>query len=721
MSDGVDDDLDLMAVVTALWRGKWTIVLFALVAFAIAGYYISQVATSRYQSTAELTINLRGNEVSDIQSVVSGVSTDWRSLHTELEIIRSRNLLGRVVDRLELTEDPEFNSSLRTPSAFELKKQEFKARIRELVNAVVQMVIPSGSNESETSQSPSDMPDPGPQQSAAREPIIGMLRGMVSTAITEDTYVFRINVTTSSPEKSKLIANTLAEVYIEDQIAVKFKATEQAVTWLSDRVATLEQELVEKENVLKAAMSETDMINPEALAGLNRQAKDLRDRLEETRSQVSRIEDRISRITKLRAADDFAGLVSMTEDPTLNRLFSAIRNNTPDAIQMFDQRLDSILNRDRSELQRQRSQIELLKSSLEQIETQIQRQSEDLGRIQQLSREVEATKTLYETLLTRLKETDVRSGLQQADSRVLSDARSGWKVAPRSSRITLASVILGALLGAGVVLLRHFLHNAFRTPEELEDATGLPVMGQIPKMPIKARKNLIPYLSDKPTSPAAEAIRNLRTSILLSNIDSPPQVIMTTSSVPGEGKTTAAIALTKNFSDLGKKVLLIEGDIRRRSLKEYFKINQKYGLISVLSNEVPFEQVIFHDIGVGADVLLSEGSRVNAVDLFSSERFGNFMKTMREIYDVIVIDTPPVLVVADARVIGQCVDATIFVVAWDSTSRNQVTAALRDLASINLNVAGLALTQIDPKGMRKYGYGQNSGYYSSYGKGYYEA
>ncbi|MCA1775761.1 MAG: polysaccharide biosynthesis tyrosine autokinase, partial [Loktanella sp.] len=331
--------------------------------------------------------------------------------------------------------------------------------------------------------------------------------------------------------------------------------------------------------------------------------------------------------------------------------------------------------------------------------------------------EVEATRTLYETFLTRLKEITVQRGLQQADSRVLSDAMPGGQVAPRATLIQALALVLGSMVGAGLILIRNFMYSSFRTSEELEAATGLFVMGQIPRMPIKRRGELLPYLSDKPTSAAAEAIRNVRTSILLSNIDMPPKVIMTTSSVPEEGKTTAAIALAHNFSGMGKKVLLIEGDIRRRRFQEFFKVRPKTGLIATLSDETPFDQSIFHDEHLGADVLMAERSRVNAADFFSSDRFRDFLTEMREIYDIILIDTPPVLVVPDARVIGQYVDATIFLVAWDKTQRGQVTAALRDLESVNLDVAGLVLSQVDRKGMQKYGYGK--GYY--YGKAYYES
>ena len=220
---------------------------------------------------------------------------------------------------------------------------------------------------------------------------------------------------------------------------------------------------------------------------------------------------------------------------------------------------------------------------------------------------------------------------------------------------------------------------------------------------------------------AAEAIRNLRTSVLLSNLDVAPKVILVSSSVPGEGKTTQAIGLAHNLAGLGKKVLLVEGDIRRRTFKEYFKSETDLGLIGVLSEEVPLEQAILRPEGFPVDVLMGQKSSVNAADLFSSDTFEGFMARARKQYDYIVIDTPPVLVVPDARVIAAVADAIVYVAQWDSTPRSQVIEGLKLFASVGAPVTGLSLSQIDPKKMKRYGYGGQYGAYAGYGRKYYDA
>ena len=228
------------------------------------------------------------------------------------------------------------------------------------------------------------------------------------------------------------------------------------------------------------------------------------------------------------------------------------------------------------------------------------------------------------------------------------------------------------------------------------------------------------YLRSKSTSAASEAIRNLRTSILLSDVDNPPKIIMSTSSIPGEGKTTQAISLAHNLAGLDKKVLLIEGDIRRRTFSQYMENSSTGGLVSVVSGELSIEDAVVCDTGLGVDVLMGDKSSINAADLFSSTKFRNFLTAAREAYDFVIIDTPPVLVVPDARVIGHLVDSIIYTVNWDKTTKAQVLDGLRQFSSVGLRVSGLVLAQIDARGMKRYGYGDGYGAYAAYGKGYYD-
>ncbi len=476
-------------------------------------------------------------------------------------------------------------------------------------------------------------------------------------------------------------------------------------------------QLEKSEAEVKDFNASAQLVSPEALTGLNRQIKDLRDRLRETTAVKEAADARLIQLKTIAGGDDVEAIANAVNDPTLNRvlqLMQASGDSNPDRA-AFDARLNQVLTRAELEATRSSSQIDALRNSIAEQERQIEDQSSDLVQLQQLQREAEASRLIYEFFLNRLKETSVQAGIQQADSAVLSDAVVPLSPsAPRKSMILALSMMLGLMAGSGFVLLREFAQNTFREASELESRTGYTVIGQVPSIPARRRKNVLKYLTDKPTSAAAEAIRNLRTSVLLSNIDNPPQIIMSTSSIPGEGKTTQSLALTQNLTGLGKRVLLIEGDIRRRVFSQYFDIADQPGLVSVLSGNTQLSESAIRIDELGADVLLGEKAKTNAADIFSSERFAEFLNHARELYDYIIIDTPPVLAVPDARIIGKSVDAVIYTVKWDSTSHRQVREGIRAFEDVNIRIAGLVLGQISSRGMKRYGYGDSYGAYSAY-------
>jgi capsular exopolysaccharide synthesis family protein len=541
----------------------------------------------------------------------------------------------------------------------------------------------------------------------------------VSVGSVRDSLVFNISATTEDRHKSALIADTIAELYVLDQIEVKFDKMQQATEWLSERVVELQGDVEAADEAVSSFSAQIDLVSVEGLRGLERQLKDTRDRMVSLREARNAAERRLA---ALNAAETRAQQAAAAEDAELSRLLARVTAGRPETELAFDLQFERVLDRTRADLQRSTQQLEAVIQAEASLSAQIEAQSRDLIQLQQLTRVAEATRLLYEHFLTRLKETSAQQGIQQADSRVLSSAVvPEFPSFPRKSLVLALSGVLGVMFGIALVLLRELRKTGFRTSDDLERHTGVVVMGQVPVIPGSKRRDILSYMKDKPTSAAMEAVRNLRTSLLLSNVDNPPQVIVSTSSIPGEGKTTNAIALAYNFIGLGKKVLLIECDIRRRTLNEYFEGGGKHGLVSLLGGERSVDEVIFRPDAFEADVILGDKSRTNAADLFSSERFREFMAQMRTQYDIIIIDTPPVLVVPDARIIAQQADALLFSVRWDSTSHAQVTEAMRQLQTSNIRPTGLILSLISPQGMKRYGYGGRYGAYGGYGGKYYEA
>jgi polysaccharide biosynthesis transport protein len=208
--------------------------------------------------------------------------------------------------------------------------------------------------------------------------------------------------------------------------------------------------------------------------------------------------------------------------------------------------------------------LSALEASESILAKQIERQSQELIVLQQLERETEAARLLYESFFTRLLEMNVQLGLETADGRLLSTAIQRGPSSPIKSKILILGGAIGLMMGASLVLFWELRFSGYRSVNELRDQSGYSVLAAVPLIPVRDRKNIISYLKTKPESMVSEAVRNLRTSILMSNLNQVKQVIMLTSSVPKEGKTILSFALAQNMVGLGKRILLIEADIRRR-------------------------------------------------------------------------------------------------------------------------------------------------------------
>ncbi len=693
-----DDDLiDLSAALLALWRGKYIIALVVGVFIFLGGYYAYFVATPTFRATAVVMLNNREEQLVDRGNVLTSLGSDASAIATEMEILKSRILLGKVVDELNLTEDPEFNSSLQPPSLLSKIKSVIKS-----------FLIPSSQPIAPT--------DVEARVVREREAAINRLLNAISISNVYRSVVFQVSAETKSREKSMRIANTLVDQYILNQLEVKFEATQQATKWLTDRVADLQIALEEAETKVEDFRASTSLVSSDGLKALQIQVKETRERIENIESTVQASKQKLEALSSAASPEDAARISGDTQLLQLvNRIDDqAIRQN-------FNSRLEQFVQRLKIEVGRNESQLASLQASLRTLENQVVSQSQDLITLQQYNREAEASRLLYEYFLGRLKETSALQGIQQADSRVISPAVLPLAPsAPKKPMILAISMVLGFLAGIGVVLLHELRNRAFRTSNEVEKSTGYIVLGQLPMVPKKRRKDVIGYLDEKPTSAAAESVRNLRTSLILSNTNNPPQVIMVCSSLPGEGKTTVTLSLALNFATMGKKVLLIEGDMRRRVFNEYIDISvHQEGLLDVLSGQRDFSEVVMPNKIAQADVLICGEGKGNAADIYSSSSFRAFLEQIREKYDVILIDTPPALVVPDARIISQLVDANLFVVKWDSTKKDQVQSALREFESVGHPVTGLVLNQIVPSRMSRYGYGSSYGYYSYSKSSYY--
>lgn len=682
---GVTDVVDIGAFLSLMWRRKMALISSIFLGLILGALYAYVLATPMYRSTAVVMLNNREQQIVDFESVVGNLGSDGVVINTELEVLKSSTLLGKVVDKLRLTEDAEFNPALRPPSISSRVKSYVKSKIYR----------------NETTP---------PSVERQRLAAIESLRRSIEIQNVPKSVVFNISAITTEASKSTDIAKTLAQTYIVDQIEVKFEATEQATSWLSERVAELKSELESAEARLTEFRGSISFIGADNLRATETQIKQNRQRIEELNQDLRSAEVRLQ---NLLSGDGSQSQIDTLANPSLSDSRPQIEGLG------YDQPYQQLVVRAENEIARLKSQISVLRESVTDLTIQVEEENSDSSVLQQLTREVEASRLLYEYFLGRLKETSVQQGILQADSRVISPAAEPVAAAyPKKSQVVIIFALLGGLIGSALVVIADAVKRAFRSTEELATFTGYQVYGQVVRIPEKYRKNAISYLKTRPTSVPAESIRNLRTSIMLDGSAAPPQVIMISSAYPGEGKTTVSLALAQNFAEMGKKTLLIEGDIRRRILNEYLELG-KGGLVSVLTGEHNFSEVVSHHELINADVLPGDVYSSSAADIFSSPKFAELIESARNDYDVILVDTPPVLIVPDARLISQIVDASILVVKWDETDPKSVMAALKEFESVGRPVSGLVLSQVDLQGAKRYGYGY--GAYGAYEASYHSS
>ncbi|WP_231886271.1 Wzz/FepE/Etk N-terminal domain-containing protein, partial [Sulfitobacter sp. HI0054] len=265
-----DDEIDLSSLFRTLWRGKLWIALCGLLALLLGGYYAYGLAVPVYTAKAAIALESRQEQVMDIESVVTGLGGDQSTINTEVEVLRSRGLIEDLVMDMNLLEDPEFNTSLQPAPSFSIGQAV--GFIRGLIS------------EPEETQPATDR--------AILDSTINTVLDSISASNLRQSFVFEITVTTEDPDKSAAMANRLAELYIQDQISVKFEKTEQATSWLSERVSGLQIELETAQAELKDFSTNTELVNAETLAALNRQLKDLRDRRATLVTQAEATESR---------------------------------------------------------------------------------------------------------------------------------------------------------------------------------------------------------------------------------------------------------------------------------------------------------------------------------------------------------------------------------------------------------------------------------------------
>ena len=744
MPAGVEDDgdtIDLRALLTTLWRGKWMVVICTILAAVLGFLAVSQMEPT-YRASAKVMFDIQQTNVVNIEEVLVNQQFDASKLEDQIQVLRSTTLMERVIEELNLDQSAEFNPRLRVP------EPTLFDRLNEAVSIppeVTDIAMNLG-------LVPPPPPAPDPVEDARRERlevINNVLEGLRLQAVGR-SRVIEISYVSSNPRTSERVVNTVAEQYIVDQLEAKLEATRAATSWLSTRVEELRSRVETAEQNVEQARSELSDELGQTLEVTQQQLEAINGSLATARAEASRLESLYNRLTMAVENDRDLGAISEFRASSLIQgyrqqendllaqkvvLEGSVREGHP-ALVRLNQQLDEVRRNINEEAGRivSASEIDLraaqaqeasLVDEVRRLEQKVLKQSSNEVQLRQLDREAQASRVLYENFLGRLQETSEQEDLQEADARVLSPAEQPLLPEGQAKRRTLLiSVILGSLAGIAIVFLLDRLNNTFRSPNQLEELSGENVLGVLPAIGNRMKRNdIVTYFREKPASSLAESIRNLRTSILFSNIDKPPKVVMFTSSVPREGKSTSSMLVALTSRQMGKSAIIVDCDLRLPALARLLDAaDGKPGLVSVLEGAVEVEDAVFQDPDTGLHVLMTRGSErsnsINAADVLSSKKFEELITKLTQMYDLVILDTPPVLVVTDARIISKLADAVVYAVRWDETPRGAVLEGLKELKNIDAPMAGVVMTLINEEKASRYSY-EGYSYYKGRYKDYY--
>lgn len=705
--------VDLREMLRILWRRRWLIGATAVGCVLVTGLVLSQI-TPRYTATAQVLVDPRQTNVVDIEQVLSGLPANAETIQSEMEVISSRNLAMRVVDRLKLSELPEFNPTLNGGQSAWL------GWLRRDSSATA--------------------PD-----AVTQNRVVDTFLSRLTVKVAGRSRVIDVSFVSTDPALAASVANTVAELYLTEQMESKFEATRRASAWLSDRLEQLRIDAEAAELAAARFKAENTGAASAPRAAADDHVRQLAADTLLARTSIDESRNRLAQLTALRdqpfrvdaswptdalrlLAEQVESLSTQRDDlahdlgPRHPRMVEASAKVEAARKQLTDT-LAPMITAATAALSEAEQKLVDLQAESARASNMVSGSNEAVVRLRTLEREALASRALFETFLTRFKQTSEQEGLAQADARQISSASVPVEASfPNNRLLMLLSVVAGLGLGVVLAFVAEQLDNGFRSADQIESLLGLPTIGHIPALKSLGVKDMTPdaYVSSKPTSSYAEALRMVRTSLLLSLADQPPRVLVVTSALPGEGKTTTILSLARLAAMSGEKVIVVDADLRRPRVHSALALENTAGVTELLCGLQSFEQVLRQSKQgeTGFDVITAGKATPHATELMRSQQMKQLLRKLSASYSLVLVDSPPVLPVADAKVLSTFADAVLYVVRWQDTPRETATYAVKQLREVNAKLAGAVLNAVDIRRQSEYGYGDGGYYYGRYRKYY---
>ncbi len=685
---------------------RWMLIAaVAAVVFALA-FTAFMMQRPQFTATAMLMINAGADRVLTPEQMVSGGegAPSAQVVDSQLEVLRSTMLTGRLVDTLGLINDPEWNGALEDPDA------------------------PAASDQS---------PAAVAYRAEVREKVIHDVGGAISVRRRGLTFAAEVTATSQSPERAAQMANHLVELFQQYQMEARIESAARANTWLAARLEELRTDVQAKEGAVDAYRAATGLVNNQGTLLIEQQITDTQASLMTARADLAERQARFSQLQELivqgGAPDTIASVLNSVvitqlraQEATVARrqadfesrygeahpALANVRAEREDIRNQINAEIRRILAGMRNDVDIANARVAALQANLDALRGQVVGGGPEMVRVRELEREAAAARTVYESFLQRAHEIADQGTMRTAPAELVSAAAApSEKSSPRLSVSFIMSFALGLGLGLAAAFLAEALDDGFASSDDVERKTGSPALASIPRLrrselrqsPTNAQHPAA-YMLERQMSAFTEAFRVLRTTILFAAGQPKTQVVAVTSALPGEGKTTTSLCLARVSALSGQRVLLVDCDLRRRSLKEVLDIEPPVGLLQVLSGEVSWRQAVYLDEATGMCVLPVSGSGFTPKEIFGAEDMSRLLADLRGSFDLIVLDCAPVLAVAETRVAAAKADCVVLVSRWQKTPMRAVRAALQQLHDAGANIRGVTLNGVDRRVPGYYSY-----------------
>lgn len=728
--------------VKSLWRRKLLIISITVLGAIVSVVWVLQI-TPKYTSSAQILIDARGPRAFETNTpVIPGMVIDRETIDSEIRILESRRMVSKLVDKLQLIEDPEFNPTLPE------EKSEFAMWVAGIVTPVRDWVRGLLKNEDDGAANGLN------PTTVVRLRTMDEVAAALAVVREGQSRVVSVSVTSRDPVRAAELANETAELYLLDHLENRIAQRHRVTDWLEGRLANLRDAASSAERAveqyrqetglyeLKTDRGTTERVDTQNLAQLS---------AELIRAQAERIavESKLGRARGRGGARNYESLPEVLDSPVIGALRSQevrVKQRIADLELELGRRhpimvsalgelasieanirneIDKIVEGLRKQVSRARDREEAIRASLRQLEQKTAEQNSAQVRMNELVREAEANQRILEQFLEEAKSLSAKQALDQPYARIIAYAEPPVRPSFPKKKFLVALGTLGSfLLACGLLIVLERFYSRFRTSEDVERVLKLPTLSTVPSVhargfggvTAKAASKPGPLLEDPPMD-FLNAINSLHVAILSRGTSEITGTTLFTSSFSGEGKSLLAAAFARRLADHNKRVVLVDCDVRHPSVARMLGISPGPGLSEVLMGEITAEEVIQHDPGSPLDVIAA-GKAKSTADTLSQDRLQPLLNELSASYDAVVLDTGPVLFAPDSVLLSHHANRTVLVVRWDSTNQRDALRCTKALTDARANLIGVVLNQVDVATYASYAYDDSKNYMRGYKKYY---